>query len=72
MLFGENEYFSMKIIAKIIYNLIIGGIVLLFINLIGGVFNFHIALNAISALVVGSLGIPGVVLLVILKFIFKI
>jgi inhibitor of the pro-sigma K processing machinery len=70
-LLGRASLLPMKIIVKLLYNTIIGGIILLFINLIGGVFNYHIALNLFSALVVGFLGIPGVILLVILKFLFK-
>lgn len=37
------------------------------INLIGSLFSFHIGLNYITAILAGILGIPGVILLVILK-----
>lgn len=39
------------------------------INLVGSVFNFHIGLNYITAIFTGILGVPGVILLVILKII---
>lgn len=39
------------------------------INLIGGLFNFHIGLNYITAIFTGILGVPGVILLVVLKII---
>lgn len=71
-LLGRASLLPMKIIVKLLYNTIIGGIILLFINLIGGVFNYHIALNLFSALIVGFLGVPGVILLVILKYLFKV
>ena len=37
------------------------------INTIGTSFGFHIGLNIINALIVGILGIPGAVLLILLK-----
>ncbi len=39
------------------------------INLVGGIFNFHIGLNYITAIFTGILGVPGVILLVILKLV---
>jgi inhibitor of the pro-sigma K processing machinery len=59
----------MKIILKLIYSAVIGGIVLIVINLVGGLFGFRIALNVVSALIVGILGVPGIALLIVLKFI---
>lgn len=48
-------------------NSILGGILIFVINLIGGIFAFHIGLNILTAILVGLLGIPGAILLVILK-----
>ena len=45
---------------------IVGGIIIFLINLIGANFGFHIGLNIGTALVVGILGIPGAILLIIL------
>lgn len=39
------------------------------INLVGAIFNFHIGLNYITAIFTGILGVPGVILLVILRVI---
>ena len=36
------------------------------INLIGQMFNFHIGLNVATALIVGILGLPGAILLIVL------
>lgn len=58
-----------KKIIKILINIAIGGVLLLIVNYIGGYFNFMIPINWVSALVVGFLGIPGVVILAILQFI---
>ena len=55
-------------IGKLIFSSIVGFIVLTLINLIGGaLFDFTLPLNAVNALVTGIFGVPGVVLLVILK-----
>lgn len=61
----------MKFIVKLIYNAILGGIVILIINLITGLIGFTIALNVVSALIVGTLGIPGIGLVIVLKFMFR-
>lgn len=58
-----------KLILKLIVNIILGGLLLLFVNTIGAGFGLHIPFNAITALVSGILGIPGVILLIILQYI---
>ncbi|MGB9780449.1 pro-sigmaK processing inhibitor BofA family protein [Caldanaerobacter sp.] len=58
-----------KILIRIILNGIIGGIVLFFINIVGKPFDISIAVNPVTALVAGFLGIPGIILLIILKYI---
>lgn len=60
-----------KAVARLIYNTLIGGILLLVINFVGNSFGFHIAFNAVSALVAGFLGIPGVILLLVMKYMFR-
>lgn len=66
---GKIFLFPIKKILKLVFNTIIGGAIIYIINLIGASFGFHIGLNIITSLVVGILGIPGAILLVILKFI---
>jgi len=44
---------------------------LLLLNFVGGYFGLHIALNPVTALVVGFLGVPGVVLLLVLRYILR-
>ena len=58
-----------KKIIKILINIGIGAVLLFIVNYIGGNFGFNIPINWVSALVVGILGIPGVVILAILQFI---
>lgn len=67
--------FFLKIIFKISISLIgilvnsfIGAVVLYVLNLIG----FNLPINWFTSIIVGALGVPGVVILVILKFVFKI
>jgi len=61
----------MKFVLKLIYNVIIGSIVIIIINLIGRLIGFTLALNMVSALIVGTLGVPGLGLIIALKFMFK-
>lgn len=52
---------------KIILNGIIGVVILYIVNLIGTSFNFSLAINPITALITGFLGIPGVIVLIIIR-----
>lgn len=56
-----------KKIFKVVLNTGLGALVIFVINTIGTSFGFHIGLNIINALIVGILGIPGAVLLILLK-----
>lgn len=64
---GKIFSIPIKAIFKLILNSILGGILIFIINLIGGAFGFHIGLNVLTSFIVGILGIPGAVLLVIFK-----
>lgn len=66
--FGKALKAPLKLAVKLLVNGIIGGIVIVIINLIGQNFEFQISLNIFSALIVGTLGVPGVILLIILKY----
>lgn len=66
---GKIFLFPIKKILKLVINTIVGGAIIYIINLIGANFGFHIGLNVITSLVVGILGIPGAILLLILQFI---
>lgn len=69
---GRLFLLPMKILLKLVYNIILGGLALIVINLVGSSFQFHISFNPVSALIAGLLGIPGVGLLVVLKFLLAI
>ena len=58
----------LKLVIKLLYNGILGGLMIGVVNLIGVYFNFYISLNPLNALIAGFLGIPGVILLIVLQF----
>lgn len=66
-LIGRIFIVPLKVIFKLILNSILGGFLILLINLIGETWGFHIGLNIITAIFVGLLGIPGSVVLILLK-----
>lgn len=58
-----------KLLVKLIINGILGVILLFVFNFIGQNFGVTIGINAITALIAGFCGIPGVIFLVIFKLI---
>ena len=66
-LFGRIFIVPIKKILKLVLNSVIGGVVIFLINLVGANFGFHIGLNFFTSVLVGLLGLPGVVVLVIVK-----
>lgn len=64
---GRFFIWPLKTIGKLILNSLLGGFLIFFINLIGEIFGFHIGLNYITAITVGILGIPGAILLIVIK-----
>ncbi|WP_333861817.1 pro-sigmaK processing inhibitor BofA family protein [Clostridium sp.] len=59
-----------KLLFKLIINAVLGVVLLVIVNLIGSYFQFSIGINAITALIAGFLGIPGVIFLIIFKLFF--
>lgn len=59
----------MKLIIKLVINGLVGAAIIFVVNLIGANFGFVIDLNWITALIVGILGVPGVVIVAILQFV---
>ena len=57
-----------KRILKLLINSVLGAAILAIINLLP--LNIHIGINAISCLIVGILGIPGLCLLMLLQIFF--
>ncbi len=68
-LLGLLLVWPIKKIVKLIFNGILGGITLLIFNFIGKFFGLSIAINPLNAIIVGFLGVPGVILLLVLQVI---
>lgn len=59
----------LKLLFKLLLNGLLGSLALVTLNMIGTVLSFSLAVNPLSALTVGFLGIPGLVLIVALKLV---
>ena len=59
----------LKLILRFFINAILGGIALWLLNLAGGLIGVTVAINPVTALTVGFLGIPGLLLILLLQFI---
>lgn len=57
-----------KVIGRLLINGIIGGLMLAVFNLAGNYFGLYLAINPITVLVTGFLGIPGVLLLAAVRY----
>lgn len=56
-----------KVIIKLIVNGVIGGILLVIFNLVGGLIGLNLIINPLSAIIAGLLGVPGIILLLIIQ-----
>lgn len=65
-LIGKIFIIPIKWILKLVFNSILGGILILIINEIGKIWSFHIGINVVTSLTVGILGIPGAIFLIII------
>ena len=71
LVFGRLFLAPVKVILKLALNSLLGAAAILLANWAGGIIGFHMALNIYTAFIVGTLGIPGFILLSILKLMFK-
>lgn len=67
LILGRILLMPLRLVWRLVYNGVVGGVMLWLLNLVGGHFGFTIAINPITALVAGFLGIPGVIILVLFK-----
>ena len=68
-LIGKIFIVPIKWIMKLVFNSILGALIIWAINLIGGIWGFHIGLNFFTAVMVGILGIPGAICLTVISLI---
>lgn len=66
-LIGRIFILPIKKILKLVLNSILGGILIYVINLVGASFGFHVGLNLFTSITIGILGIPGVIVLILIK-----
>ncbi len=55
---------------KLLLNAVGGFIALVILNFFGAIFGLSLTINLINCLVAGILGLPGVILLLLLKYVF--
>ena len=68
LLLGRVLLIPIKMLGKLILNSILGAVIVMVINFVGMSFGFVIPLNIINAVIVGVLGIPGAIMLLILCY----
>lgn len=59
---------SLKWILKLLLNAVTGFVILFLVNIVGGIIGIELDLNWINALVAGFFGAPGVVVLLVIKY----
>ena len=69
---GKIFIVPIKMILKLIINSILGGLLIFLINCVGSFVGFHIGLNIFTAVFVGLLGIPGAVVVVLIKLLLGV
>lgn len=57
----------LRFLMKLVFNSLVGLILLVVFNFIGGFVDFTIPVNLITVLVAGFLGLPGLILLILLQ-----
>jgi len=58
----------LKILAKLLLNCIFGVLLLLLVNFLGQYIGVEVPINAVSSLIAGFLGVPGVIFLIIFQY----
>lgn len=66
-IFGRIFIVPIKKILKLAINSILGGLTIYIINIVGATFGFHLGLNIFTSILIGVLGLPGAVVLVLIK-----
>ena len=72
VLLGVVQLFSapLRLALKVLLNTLLGFAALFLMNLTSALTGFSLGLNLFNALTIGVLGVPGLVLLVLLKLVF--
>lgn len=61
-----------KLVGKFIINALLGGLLIIIFNLFSPFTGMNIGVNEITALIVGILGVPGFITILIIKIVFLV
>jgi inhibitor of the pro-sigma K processing machinery len=64
-------YKPLKIVFITLMHIIMGGAVIILYNLAGSVWGLTVGFNVISAFIIGVMGLPGLGMLIALRYIFS-
>lgn len=67
LLIGWLLITPIKVLLKFLANGVIGGIMLWLLNLFGSALGINVAINPVTALIAGFLGVPGIILILLLQ-----
>ncbi|MCH3950477.1 MAG: pro-sigmaK processing inhibitor BofA family protein [Acidaminococcus sp.] len=68
-LFIVINFFSLSI--KLLWNGIVGMILLWLFNMVGSLAGLHLEINAVTALVAGFFGVPGVIFMLLYQMLMQ-
>ncbi len=60
-------YLPVKMLIVLLGNMLVGGGLLALFNFFGAFFGLNLGINLLTALLVGLLGVPGIILLLVLQ-----
>lgn len=61
-------FLPIRLLLVLLYNGLVGGVLLWMVNLVGGYIGLHVGLNPVTALLAGFLGLPGVAALAAIRY----
>ena len=61
----------LSMVLKVVVNSSLGGVCIIAFNFVSQIFGFFIGVNALTAVTVGILGVPGFVMLLMLRLILN-
>ncbi len=70
-IFGRLFLAPLKTLLKLAFNSLCGAAAILLANWAGSLVGFHMSLNIYTAFIVGTLGVPGFILLAVLRILLK-
>jgi len=59
----------LRLLVKLLFNSLVGLLLLVAFNFVGGMMDFTIPVNIVTVLLAGFLGIPGLILLIVVQVI---